>query len=58
MSTKRNFRLTEVGREQILLGTTALCEVRNNVWAAWRRASKLALLTSNTGSCEIAWRTK
>jgi broad specificity phosphatase PhoE len=50
--------MTEVGREQILLGTTALCEIRNHVWAAWRRASKLALLTSNTGSREIARRTK
>jgi len=50
--------LTVPGQDQTLLGTTALCEVRHHVWAAWKRASKLAMLTSTTGSREIARRTK
>jgi hypothetical protein len=28
------------GREQILQGTSALCEIRSHVWAAWRRAAE------------------
>jgi broad specificity phosphatase PhoE len=50
--------LTGVGRDQVILGAQALCEIRHSVWASWKRTNKLAVLQSATGAREIARRTK
>jgi hypothetical protein len=48
--------ITEPGREQVLAGTQAFCEVRHALWGTWKRMNKLAVLNSATGSREIARR--